>query len=107
MQRCRASRGEALEANRSLASGVHGLAAGQGLHERAAVPRVGCSRRAPTSCRSRGPSGVRWLEENIRAADVAFGPDDEAALRETIGRHRVAGARALHARGDEGGECVN
>ena len=34
----------------------------------------GCSPRATTSCRSRAPSGCRYLEENAAAADLALTP---------------------------------
>ena len=84
--------GEALDANRSLASAVHALAAGKGCTS-AQLCLAWLLAQGDDIVPIPGTKRVRWLEENVAAADIAFGPDDEAALREAIGRHRVTGER--------------
>ena len=84
--------GEALESNRILASAVHALAAAKGCTS-AQLCLAWLLAQGDDVVPIPGTKRVRWLEENAAAADVEFGPDDEAALRAAIARHRVTGER--------------
>ena len=83
---------EALNANRSLASALHALAAAKGCTS-AQLCLAWLLAQGEDIVPIPGTKRVPWLEENAAAAKVAFGPDDEAALREAIGGHRVTGER--------------
>ena len=84
--------GDALDANRSLASAVHALAASKGCTS-AQLCLAWLLAQGDDIVPIPGTRRVRWLEENAAAADVDFGPEDEAAMREAIARHRVVGER--------------
>ncbi len=67
-------------------------------HRRSVSPRSrwrwrGCSPRTSTSCRSRGPSGCKYLEENAGAADVALSPNQLAEITSAVPAEAVSGAR--------------
>ena len=84
--------GEALDANRSLASAVHALAVDKGCTS-AQLCLAWLLAQGDDIVPIPGTKRVRWLEENVAAADMEFGVDDETALREAIGRHGVTGER--------------
>ena len=84
--------GDALDTNRSLASAVHALAADKGCTS-AQLCLAWLLAQGADIVPIPGTRRVRWLEENVAARGVDFDADDEAAMRDAIGRHRVVGER--------------